>query len=235
MLDPTYKNIMAIDLGLDNLCAITFKNSPQQYLINGKTLKSKNAYFNKEIAHLTSIQVKQSNANHCKPTNRIRSLQQKRNRMINSGLHKASKTLIQLAIQHKCKAIILGDIKGIKQYNKNKSFVQIPLQTLVSQIEYKATLNGIIVKKTTEEYTSGVSAFDLEPISSQYYNYSRRIKRGLFRTNQGHLVNSDINGSLNIMRKFLAEEKLRNVVPMPVKRLRDNGCLDHPIRLQITN
>ena len=38
-----FRNVMVIDLGLDNLCAITFKDSEEQYLINGKPLKSRNA------------------------------------------------------------------------------------------------------------------------------------------------------------------------------------------------
>lgn len=50
-----HKNIMSIDLGLDNLCAITFSDTMGQYLINGKSLKSKNSYFNKEIARLTKV------------------------------------------------------------------------------------------------------------------------------------------------------------------------------------
>jgi transposase len=106
--------------------------------------------------------------------------------------------------------------------------VQIPIAKLVKMIEYKAKLLGLEVAKVKETYTSGVSAYDLEPLAEEYYDKSRRVKRGLFRTNEGHLVNSDINGSLNILRRYLKD----NVVPMPIRRLRDNGCLDHPVRIQ---
>ena len=41
---------------------------------------------------------------------------------------------------------------------------------------------------------------DEEPVK-QNYDKSRRIQRGLFRSNSGLLVNSDINGSFQIMKK----------------------------------
>ena len=66
---------------------------------------------------------------------------------------------------------------------------------------YKAELDGRSVIQQNERYTSGVSAFDLEPINKKFYNKTRRIQRGLFRTESGLLVNADVNGSLNILRK----------------------------------
>ena len=59
---------MVIDLGLDNLCAITFKDSEEQYLINGKPLKSRNAYYNKEMARLTSAAMKQTGSSNFRRT-----------------------------------------------------------------------------------------------------------------------------------------------------------------------
>lgn len=59
-----------------------------------------------------------------------------------------------------------------------------------------------------ESYTSKASAVDGEEIpvynadNPKAYQFSgSRIKRGLYRTKDGHLVNSDLNGSLNIGRK----------------------------------
>ncbi|MBN2220711.1 MAG: transposase, partial [Vallitaleaceae bacterium] len=119
------------------------------------------------------------------------------------------------------------------QENTRKSFVQIPLHILVKQIEYKGRLAGIHVCLEEESYTSGVSAYNQEPITRMYYNEKRRVKRGLFVTTEGKLVNSDTNGSLNIMRKYVVREEIRNVVPILVKQWRDNGCMDHPVRLAV--
>ena len=85
----------------------------------------------------------------------------------------------------------------------NKRFVQMPIQSLVEKIEYKAKLEGIEVVKITEEYTSGVSSIDKEEINKENYDKTRRIRRGLFRTKTGKIINSDINGSLNILRKYV--------------------------------
>jgi len=228
-LTKNFHNIMAIDLGLDNLCAITFKDSKEQFLINGKPLKSKNSYYNKKIARLTSVAMKQTGSNKFKRTKQIIKLQRKRNNYVNNYLHKVSRIIINLALEHKCRTVVIGDLKGIKQGSYVKGFVQIPIQRLVEQIKYKAQLVGIEVKLLKEEYTSGVSAYDLEPITKKYYNKSRRVKRGLFKTNQGYLVNSDVNGSLNILRKYVKD----NVVPMSIFRLRDKGVLDMPVRIRV--
>lgn len=224
-----FHNVMAIDLGLDNLCAITFKDSEEQYLINGKPLKSRNAYYNKEMARLTSVAMKQTGSSNFRRTKQIRTLQKKRNNYVNDYLHKVSRLVINLALEHKCHTIIIGDIRGIKQESHAKSFVQIPIQRLAEQIKYKAELVGIKVKLVKETYTSGVSAYDLEPITKKYYNKNRRVQRGLFRTNQGYLVSSDINGSLNILRKYLKDK----VVPKPIVRWRDKGILGMPVRIRV--
>jgi putative transposase len=227
----SHGNIMSIDLGLDNLCAITFRDSKAQYLINGKTLKSKNSYFNKRMAELTSQRMLETGSEKFKRTHQMKQLQRKRNNIIKDGLHKASREVVMLAEEHRCRVILIGDLGGIKQGSTIKSFIQIPISELVQQIRYKAELKGIRVLLIKEQYTSGVSAYDLETLGKEAYNKSRRVKRGLFRTNEGYLVNSDINGALNIMRRYMQEEKT-NVVPILIKELRDNGCMDHPVRLK---
>lgn len=227
-ITENYTNIMAIDLGLNNLATITFQNNIESYIIDGKYIKSKNSYYNKEIARLTSIVMKQcKNSEYFKRTKRINKLQTKRNNFIKDYIHKSSKIIIDLAIIHKCKTIVIGDFGGIKQKNKVKSFVQIPQQELVNKIKYKAELLGIEVIMQNEAYTSGCSALDLEPINKKYYNKNRRIKRGLFISDTGIIINADINGSLNILRKY------NKCTPRLVKQARDNGFLDNPIRLRV--
>lgn len=85
----------------------------------------------------------------------------------------------------------------------NKRFVQMPIQSIVGKIEYKAKLEGIEVVYVTEKYTSGVSSIDKEEINRSNYNKSRRITRGLFRTKSGKIINADVNGSINILRKYI--------------------------------
>ena len=65
---------------------------------------------------------------------------------------------------------------------------------------------GGIVKLVNEAYTSKCSALDLEPIQKQTEYKGKRVKRGLFISNKGILVNADINGSLNILRKVVKND-----------------------------
>jgi IS605 OrfB family transposase len=219
-------NIMAIDLGLDNLATLTFKDGNETYLFCGKKLKGINAFVNKKIAYYQGIEMNKYGSDKFKNTKMINSLRRYRNNYVNDYLHKVSKNVIDKAIKHKVKKIIIGKIKGIKQdMNYNKSFVQIPVQRLSELIKYKAELQGIEVKFKEESYTSGCSAFDLEPINKKHYDKTRRVVRGLFKSSFG-LVNSDVNGSLNILRK---EEKC---IPEIVQTMRDKGSVSSPLRVR---
>jgi len=226
----TGNNIMSIDLGRDNLATLTFLEDTESYLIDGKVLKSKISYYNKEIARLNSIAMKQvGDSKKFKNTKQINKLYTKRDNFVNNYIHKASRKIIDLALQHNCNTIVIGDIEGIKQENNVKSFVNMPHQKLVDKIEYKAKLVGLKVVYVKENYTSGCSALDLENINKANYDKSRRIVRGLFRSNKGILVNSDVNGSLNILRKYVKDK----CIPKLIQSAMDNGGLNSPLRIRV--
>lgn len=220
-------NVMAIDLGLDNLATATFKEGNETYLFCGKKLKGINAFVNKKIAYYQSIEMNKIGSDKFKNTKMINSLRRYRNNYVNDYLHKVSKNIIDKAIEYNVNKIVIGKIKGIKQdMNYNKSFVQIPIQRLAEQIKYKAELQGIELTFKEESYTSGCSAFDLESIDKKHYDKTRRVVRGLFKSSFG-LVNSDVNGSLNILRK---EEKC---IPQIVQTVRDKGSVSSPVRVRV--
>ena len=199
-------NIMAIDLGMNNLATCTNMNNNNNLIVAGERLKSKIGYINKEIDRLKRIQMKMIGSKEYKNTKKIKKLYEQRRNYRNTYMHKASRMIINYAKENGCSTIVIGNIKNIKQNMKNnKRFVEMPLQNLVEKIEYKAKLEGIEIEKIREEYTSGVSSIDKEEINKKYYNKSRRIKRGLFKTNSGKIINADVNGSLNILRKYIKE------------------------------
>src|SRR6056297_837707 len=208
-------NVMAIDLGLDNLATITLKDYPEGYIIDGKVIKSENRYYNRKITRLQKIRMKQVGSKHFKDTKQIKSLRLKRKNFVADYLHKASKKIVELATENNVSTIVIGDIAEIKQNNKhNKHFVSIPIQRLKDLIEYKAKLEGIKVVFVNEAYTSGCSAIDEEKLNRANYDKSRRIKRGLFKTGN-KIINADVNGSLNIMRKYV-----KDGTPKMVKQIR---------------
>ena len=102
----------------------------------------------------------------------------------------------------------------------NQNFVQIPFLTFINMLEYKAKNFGIKVIKTEESYTSGTSCLDGEEPTRYFYDKSRRIKRGLFKSNNDIFINSDVNGSYQIMKKVVPNafaDGIEDVVLHPVK------------------
>ena len=221
-------NIMAIDLGMNNLATCTNVKNSKSLIIAGESLKSKIGYINKEIARLEGIQMKMVGSKKYKNTKRINKLYEQRRNYSNTNMHKVSKMVIEYAKKNKCSKIVIGDLKDIKQGMKyNTNFVQVPIQILTQKIEYKAKLEGIEVKKISEKYTSGVSAIDKEEITKENYKKKRRISRGIFETNNGKKINADINGSLNILRKYIKISNPNLEIAM------DNGREQRPIKKRV--
>ena len=194
-------NIMGIDLGLNNLAAITFTNSVDSYLINGKGLKSKNIYFNYKIAKLKSVTKKRNNRYTSK---QIKNVYEKRTNCMNDYLHKASKKIVDLAKEYSIDTVVIGHNKEQKNKCKLKNFVQIPIFRLYQLLAYKLNREGIHLIEVEESYTSGTSYIDNELPIVDNYKPSRRTNRGLFITNNGIKINSDINGSKQIIKKIKA-------------------------------
>ena len=224
-------NIMAIDLGLNNIVACTNRENNRTLLVSGKEAKSKNKYIINEIRRLQQInKISKENKGKekVKNTKRINKLYEYRKNYMETYMHKVSKMVIEYAKENKCSEIVIGDIKEIKQgMNYNKNFVQVPIQGVVKKIEYKAKIEGIKIEKVKEEYTSGVSAIDEEEICRENYNKKRRISRGIFITKEGKKINADINGSLNILRKYIKKSKPNLEIAM------DNGREQRPLKKRV--
>lgn len=95
-------------------------------------------------------------------------------------------------------------------------------------------MKGIRVILQEESYTSKASFFDNNEIptykkdNSENIKFSgKRIKRGLYKTASGLSVNADINGSLNILRKYLKCNSDAIIQPA------DIGFVVNPIRVKI--
>lgn len=196
------RNICGIDLGLNNFATLTNNVGSKPIVINGKPIKSINQYYNKKLAHYVSILKIINNKDW---SNRLNDISVKRFNKINNYLHKASKSVIEYCIGLKIDTIVIGNNLKWKQCinlgKTNQGFVQIPYETFIKQIQYKAENIGIKVVITEESYTSGTSFIDDELPIKEFYNKSRRIKRGLFKSNSGELINSDVNGSYQIIKK----------------------------------
>jgi len=122
--------------------------------------------------------------------------------------------------------------------------VAIPFNKLIGQIQYKASLVGILVTTIEESYTSKCSALDLENIgkheahekplrlSASLRAYAgKRVKRGLFSTSLGLLINADVNGALNILRKVIGDNFLKPFIEKVARLIPSRGYLCYPIKV----
>src|SRR5699024_3943932 len=198
--------VVAIDPGLNNLVTIANNFNEQPILIKGSKLKSINNYFNKEINKLKSdldnaqnkkgkVQKRQGT------TKRINKLWEKRGNIMQTEMHKISKKIVDYCVENNVCKVIIGKNDLQKQHSKLKNFVQIPIFSLIQKLQYKLENVGIEVVLTEESYTSGTSFIDNEQPIKKNYDKKRRHKRGMFVSNEGKMINADVNGALQILKK----------------------------------
>ena len=226
------ENVLGIDLGIDNLCTCV-TNTGASFIIDGRKLKSINQYYNKINAKLQSIKDKQKIE---RTTLRQKRITRKRNNRINDYLSKAARTIVNYCLNNDIGKLVLGYNEDFQRNSNigsinNQNFVNIPYGKLRDKLIYLCKLYGIEFKLQEESYTSKASFFDGDEIpiydkeNLQEYIFSgKRIKRGLYQTSTGKLINADCNGALNILRKS-------KVVDLSV--LYNRGELNTPKRIRV--
>ena len=202
-----------IDPGVNNLLTIT-SDQHIPILINGCIVKSFNQEYNKK---------------------KTKKSEKKRYFRIENYFHHTSKFIIDNCIKYGITTIIIGRNNGWKKNikmrrNQKENFKYIPFEELFNKIKYKAALAGIEVVFIEESYTSKASFLDKDFIptydknNNETYEFSgKRIKRGLYKSKDGTIINADCNGSGNIGRKsniipnINSSEWDRSVAATPVK------------------
>ena len=226
------ENVLGIDLGIDNLCTCV-TNAGASFIIDGRKLKSINQYYNKINAKLQGIKDKQKIE--C-TTLRQKRITRKRNNRINDYLSKTARTIVNYCLNNDIGKLVLGYNEDFQRKSNigsinNQNFVNIPYGKLRDKLIYLCKLYGVEFKLQEESYTSKASFFDGDEIpiydkeNLQEYVFSgKRIKRGLYQTSTGKLINADCNGALNILRKS-------KVVDLSV--LYNRGELNTPKRIRV--
>jgi len=222
---PDNGRYLSVDIGLDNLAAIVNNVSVKPIVINGKGLKSINKYYNKQISHYREIAKRMNGRDY---TNRMNRLTLKRNHKIDDYMHKASRYLIDYALENNFNTIVIGNNKNWKQESSmskrvNQSFVGISHMRFIEMVRYKAQNVGLKVILTEESYTSGTSFLDNEEPIRTNYDKSRRVQRGLFISNNGTKINADVNGAYQIMKKVFPKVNADGI----------QGVALHPIRVSV--
>ena len=181
-------------------------------------MKETNQFYNKRKAELqTRLQEDR------KSSKQIERITDKRT--IENYLHTASKYIVDQVVRENIGTIVIGKSDDWKQEinlgkRNNQNFVQVPHARFVNMLKYKAEMVGIKVITTEESYTSKTSFLDgEEPIKQERYK-GKRVKRGLFSASDGKLINADLNGAYQIIKKVFPNAFAEGIEGIAVCSLR---------------
>ena len=199
----------SIDLGVNNLTTVT-SNVFQPLIINGRPIKSINQYYNKHRKKKQRLLPANQYT-----SKKIKQLGYKREMKLNDYLHKSATFLVNYLVSQTIDVLVIGTNKGWKQNinigkRNNQNFVNIPFYKFKQILIYLCEENGIEVHEQEESYTSKASFLDgdfiptFTPEDNTKYTFSGdRVCRGLYETKNKKIINADVNGSLNILKKFI--------------------------------
>lgn len=209
--DLKTNRILGIDLGVNNLATCINNVGLEPFIINGKPLKSINQYSNKLRAKYMSY-VKDNGT-----SKSIKRVVLKRNNLVQNYIHHASRFIVNYCVENKIGIMIVGHNKEWKQEvsigkKNNQNFVSIPFNTLIQQLKYKCEEVGIEVIETEESYSSKVDHLAYETMEHHETYLGKRVKRGLFQSSTGKLLNADVNGAIGIARKVIGNSFVEEIV-----------------------
>ena len=170
-------------------------------------------------------------------SNLLRRITTKRNNRVEDCLKKSARYIIKFCIENDIGTVVCGynpDFKREINLGKktNQNFTQISFGKLHSQLKTLCERYSIQYIEQEESYTSKASFLDLDdiPVFDAEKPYAgkfsgKRIKRGLYRSKLGSLINADVNGAANILRK--SKQRLN------FERL-CSGFLANPLRIRLS-
>jgi len=221
-----FGRVLGIDLGVRNIVTIANNFGAKPIVVKGNTANAMNQFYNKKKAIIQRVY----DLIGIRHGNKLKKLDFKRNNKVKDYFHKLSRVIVNYAKENNVQSIVIGKNENWKQEvnmgkKQNQRFVMLPLAKLIEMIKYKAQELNIEVILQEESHTSKCSFLDNETIEHHEKYVGKRIKRGIFKSEKGILINADVNGALNIIRKATPKAFADGV----------EGIWLHPKRLLITS
>ncbi|WP_424094813.1 RNA-guided endonuclease InsQ/TnpB family protein [Moorena producens] len=143
-------------------------------------------------------------------------IQRKRNNQIRDAINKAARFIINRCLNDRIGNLIIGWNERQKDSSNmgrrgNQNFVVIPTKRVIERLKQLCLEYGIKLTITEEAYTSKASYLDDDSLPFHgekpkgWKPSGKRVKRGLYKSSKGHLVNADCNGAANIAKKVAAQ------------------------------
>jgi len=179
-------------------------------IIDGKKLKSMNQGYCRLVA-----KYKQGKSDFYWDASLDR-VQRKRNNQMRDAVNKAARFIINQCLNDRVGNLVIGWNDGQKNGSNmgkrsNQNFVVIPTKRLIDRQEQLCPEYGIILTITEEAYTSKASYLDGDSLYKHgekptgWKPSGNRVKRGLYKSRDGHVINADCNGAANIARKVATQ------------------------------
>lgn len=182
-------------------------------IIDGRKLKSMNQGYCRLVA-----KYKQGKSDFYWDSNLDR-VQRKRNNQMRNAVNKAARFIVNQCLNDSVGNLIVGWNEGQKDGShlgkrNNQNFVVIPTKRLIERLKQLSSEYGIRLTITEEAYTSKASFLDGDflpkygekPVS--WKASGSRVKRGMYKSRDGFIINADCNGAANIMRKVATQLEL---------------------------
>ncbi len=206
------KNYASGDLGVRRLIAL-FSLNADPIIIPGGPCKSINHYYNKIIDKAK----KEAKRKKIDKSFKIQRMYKLKDNKMKSYFHKVTNYIInEYCKVNDISLLIIGYNKGWKDKTNmgrknNRDFQEIPYAKLLKMLENKGQLKGIKIERQEEAFTSKCDALAEEEIRRHDEGYLGRRIKGKFKSSTTKVIlNADINGAMNIMRKYnnrMIEEK----------------------------
>lgn len=200
-------------------------------IIDGRKLKAMNQGYCRLVA-----KYKQGKSDFYWDSNLDR-VQRRRNNQMRDAINKAARFIINQCLNDRIGNLVLGWNEGQKNgfdigKQGNQNFVVIPTGRLIERLKQLCPEYGIVLTITEEAYTSKASYLDDDSLykhgeklaagcgnslpaqeaatlrAAGWKPSGQRVKRGLYKTKTGLLINADANGAANIARKVATQLKL---------------------------
>lgn len=197
---------LAIDLGTSTNLMACVDTKGNSFLIDSRQAKAMNQLYNKRVAN----RKKGKTQDYWDSV--LDGITRKRNHQMRDMVNKAARVVVNHARANGIGTIVIGWNDGIKDgcnmgKKNNQQFVQMPLAKIKTRLEQLGILYGIRVVQTEEANTSAASYLDGDSLPEHgqkpdgWKASGRRSQRGLYLSSNGSLVNADLNGAANILRK----------------------------------
>lgn len=164
-------------------------------------------------------------------------VQRKRNNQMRDAVNKAARFIVNQCLNDRVGNLVIGWNDGQKNGSNmgkrnNQNFVVIPTGRLIERLKQLCPEYGIHLTITEEAYTSRASYLDGDSLykfgekPAGWKPSGQRVKRGLYKSRDGRVINADCNGSANIMRKVATQLGI-NLAEV------GRGCLIVPQRIDL--